>query len=81
MTAEEKCAFLKQLIKWAKSTPESEYLYMEERIYAVRVPNGMVVLVEANNPKEAVAKANNRTVFIQNGSNNYQIHNVGILNI
>lgn len=79
MTAEEKCAFLKQLIKWAKSTPESEYLYMEERIYAVRVPSGMVVLVEANNPKEAVAKANNRTVFIQNG--NYQIHNVGVLNI
>lgn len=55
MTAEEKCRFCKSLIRWAKYGI-SDTIYMEEKIYAVKLPNG-VALVEARSEKEAKEKA------------------------
>lgn len=52
MTAEEKCRFCKSLIRWAKYGI-SDTMYMEERIYAVKLPNG-VALVEARSQKDAL---------------------------
>ncbi len=51
MTAEDKCRVCKDLLKWGKNT-EDTVRYMEERIYAVKAPNG-VMLVEASSAQEA----------------------------
>lgn len=55
MTAEDKCRFCKDLIRWSK-TPFVDVRYLEERIYAVSF-HGAVLLLEASNPSEAYDKA------------------------
>lgn len=50
MTAEDRCRVCKDLLN-----SKEEVVYMEERIYAVRVLD-MVTLVKANNPREAKTK-------------------------
>ena len=52
MTAEEKCKVLKDLLAWAKMTKE-QVIYMQERIYAVRTEQG-VMIVKASNPQHAL---------------------------
>lgn len=58
MTAEEKCRFCKSLIRWAKYGI-SDTMYMEEKIYAVKLPNG-VALVEARSQVDALEIVNNQ---------------------
>ena len=55
MTAEDRCKVCKELIKWS-TLEDSSVMYMENRIYAVAVGNGVVALVEANNPDKAYEK-------------------------
>lgn len=52
MTAEDKCKVLKDLLTWADTTKE-QLLYMQERIYAVRTEQG-VMIVKAKNPQHAL---------------------------
>lgn len=52
MTAEEKCKVLKDLLDWSDTTKE-QVMYMQERIYAVRTEQG-VMIVRANNPQHAL---------------------------
>lgn len=54
MTAEEKCEVLKELLEWSKYSKE-QVLYMEEKIYAVRVGIG-VVIVKADSYDQALRK-------------------------
>ena len=54
MTAEKRCQVCKDLLSWSKTSSE-DCLYMEERIYAVKISGGMVTLVEAANPDEEIA--------------------------
>lgn len=53
MTAEEKCEVCNDLMEWASRTKE-QVMYMEERIYAVRVSDVMVVLVKASSEDKAM---------------------------
>ncbi len=52
MTVEDKCRVLKDLLAWADTTKE-QYLYMEERVYAVRTDIGVMIL-KADNPQQAL---------------------------
>lgn len=53
MTAEDRCKVCKELLEWAESTKE-QARYMEEKIYAVRVSEKMVVLVKASSQAKAM---------------------------
>lgn len=55
MTAEDRCKVFKDLFKWAENK-ENEVLYLEERIYAVRVSPESVVLIKAKSYEEAYRK-------------------------
>lgn len=80
MTAEKKCEVCKGLLDWAKTTNE-DVLYMEERVYAVKMPDGMCTLVRADNPREAVAKARRTICMTQTGNGGTQIGYVGEINV
>ena len=56
MTAEDKCKVFGELLEWARKSNES-VLYLEERIYAVKMPSSMVTLVKAGSMQEAENKA------------------------
>lgn len=56
MTAEDKCKVCKELIAWA-NRDDVVVEYMQERIYAVKLGKGRVMLVEADKPRTAVEKA------------------------
>lgn len=58
MTAEDECKFCKSLIRWGKYS-KFDTMYMEERIYAVKLPNG-VALVEAKSEREAAGMIGSR---------------------
>lgn len=75
MTAEDRCQFCKDLLN-----SKEEVMYMEERIYAVKVFD-MVTLVKANNPREAKAKANRTLSMTMNRSGGTQIGYVQNLTI
>lgn len=53
MTAEDRCKVCKELLEWAERTKE-QINYMEEKIYAVRVSEEMVVLVKASSENKAM---------------------------
>lgn len=53
MTAEDRCKVCKELLEWAKYT-KAQVKYMEEKIYAVRVSEEMVVLVKASSANKAM---------------------------
>lgn len=55
MTIEDRCKVCKELIKWS-TFEDSSVMYMEDRVYAVAVGVGVVVLVEANSHDEAYEK-------------------------
>lgn len=54
MTAEDKCKVLKDLLIWSEQTKQ-QCLYMEEKIYAVRIDIG-VVIVKADSFQQALDK-------------------------
>lgn len=56
MTAEDKCKVCKELIAWA-NRDDGVVEYMQERIYAVKLGKGRVMLVEADKPRTAIGKA------------------------
>lgn len=56
MTAEDKCKVCKELIAWA-NRDDGVVEYMQERIYAVKLGKGRVMLVEADKPRTAIEKA------------------------
>ena len=56
MTAEDKCMVCNELIDWAEGD-EDVFQYMEERIYAVNMGKGRVMLVKANSYVEALEKS------------------------
>ena len=59
MTAEDKCKVCKELIAWANLDygVSVDVEYMQERIYAVKLGKGRVMLVEADKPRTAIEKA------------------------
>lgn len=59
MTAEDKCKVCKELIAWANRDDGVgvNVEYMQERIYAVKLGKGRVMLVEADKPRTAIEKA------------------------
>ncbi len=59
MTAEDKCKVCKELIAWANRDDGVgvDVEYMQERIYAVKLGKGRVMLVEADKPRTAIEKA------------------------
>lgn len=59
MTAEAKCKVCKELIAWANRDDgvDVDVEYMQERIYAVKLGEGRVMLVEADKPRTAIEKA------------------------
>lgn len=73
MTAEEKCQVCKELLRWARHPKSEDCMYMQERVYAVKIPGGMVTLVDAQDPYEARTKALRQFVMVQNGGNGTQI--------
>lgn len=52
MTAEDKCKVLQDLLAWADTTKE-RYQYMQEEIYAVSTPQG-VMIVKGRSPQQAL---------------------------
>lgn len=55
MTAEEKNKACSELLEWARLSKDN-VLYLEERIYAVKMPSSMVTLVKASSAEEAENK-------------------------
>lgn len=55
MTAEERCEVCKDLIEWSKSG--ESWQYMEERIYAVDMGHGRVMLLKAKSYLDALEGA------------------------
>ena len=57
MTNKEKREIFDELFRWVESNREVSVLYLQDRLYVVRVSADVVALVKADNPKTAIIKA------------------------
>ena len=78
MSAEDRCRVCKELLEWSKTTDTREALYMEEKVYAVKIGYEKVMLVKADSEVEAIRKARPITVnmYGDNATQIGYIHNM-----
>lgn len=57
MTEKEKREIFEELFCWVESNREEAVLYLQDRLYVVRISADVVALVKADNPKTAIIKA------------------------
>ena len=57
MTDKEKREIFEELLRWVESNREEAVLYLQDRLYVVRISADVVALVKADDPRAAIIKA------------------------